>query len=108
MEREAGDPGYWDDHQAAQRKMQQLGRLKDTVNLWRELESRSKNLIELTELAVNEDDSSLQGQLASESEELALRLAREEINLTLTGPYDERAAIVTIRCLLYTSPSPRD
>ena len=58
MEREAGEPGYWDDHQNAQRKMQQLGRLKDTVNLWRDLESRSNNLSELTELAIAEDDSS--------------------------------------------------
>ena len=97
MEREAGEPGYWDDHQNAQRKMQQLGRLKDTVNLWRDLESRSNNLSELTELAIAEDDPSLQDQLESESEVLSSMLAREEINLTLSGPYDERPAIVTIR-----------
>ena len=48
MEREAGEPGYWDDHQNAQMKMQQLGRLKDTVNLWRNMESTSQNLVELT------------------------------------------------------------
>ena len=74
-----------------------MGRLKDTVNLWRDLESRSNNLSELTELAIAEDDPSLQDQLESESEVLANMLAREEINLTLSGPYDERPAIVTIR-----------
>ena len=97
MEGEAGEPGYWDDHQVAQRKMQQLGRLKDIVSLWRDLESRSKNLVELTELALAEDDPSLQEQLESESDELTQTLAHEEINLTLSGPYDERPAIVTIR-----------
>ncbi len=96
MERESAEPGYWDDHQAAQRKMQQLGRLKDTVALWRDLESRSQNLIELTDLALAEDDSSLQEQLAAESEELSHAMAREEINLTLSGPYDDRPAIVSI------------
>ena len=96
MECEAGEPGYWDDHQTAQQKMQQLGRLKDTVTLWRDLESRSQNLVELTELALVEDDPSLQEQLEFESEELATALAREEINLTLSGPYDERPAIVSI------------
>jgi len=96
MEREAAEPGYWDDHQTAQRKMQQLGRLKDTVTLWRDLESRSQNLVELTELALAENDSSLQAQLESEGEELTQALAREEINLTLSGPYDDRSAIVTI------------
>ncbi len=96
MEREAAEPGYWDDHQTAQRKMQQLGRLKDTVTLWRDLESRSQNLVELTELALAENDPSLQAQLESEGEELTQTLAREEINLILSGPYDDRSAIVTI------------
>jgi peptide chain release factor 2 len=97
MEREAGEPGYWDDHQTAQIKMQQLGRLKDTVNLWRNMESTSQNLVELTEMALAENDTSLQEQLESESEELTRILAREEVNLTLAGPYDERPAIVSIR-----------
>ncbi|MCH8799903.1 MAG: peptide chain release factor 2 [Chloroflexi bacterium] len=96
MEREAAEPGYWDDHQSAQRKMQELGRLKDTVALWRDLDSRSQNLVELTELALAEDDPSLQEQLETESEELTKALAREEISLTLSGPYDDRPAIVTI------------
>ena len=97
MEREAGEPGYWDDHQTAQMKMKQLGRLKDTVNLWRNMESTSQNLVELTEMALAENDTSLQEQLESESEELTRTLAREEVNLTLAGPYDERPAIVSIR-----------
>ena len=96
MEREAAEPGYWDDHQSAQMKMQQLGRLKDTVNLWRGLESSSKNLVELIEMALEENDVSLQEQLEDESQELTRLLAREEINLTLAGPYDDRPAIVSI------------
>ena len=96
MERESAEPGYWDDHQSAQMKMQQLGRLKDTVNLWRGLESSSKNLVELTEMALEEKDVSLQEQLEAESQELTRLLAREEINLTLAGPYDDRPAIVSI------------
>ena len=76
--------------------MQELGRLKDTVTLWRDLESGGRNLLELTELAMAEDDSSLQEQLEAEADELARLLAREEINLTLSGPYDQRPAIVSI------------
>ena len=96
MEREAGEPGYWDDHQAAQLKMQELGRLKDTVSLWRNLQSRSRNLMELTEMAMTEDDSFLEEQLETEAKSLEWDLAREEIGLTLSGPYDERPAIVSI------------
>ena len=76
--------------------MQTLGRLKDTVALWRDLESRGRNLLELTELAMAEDDLSLEDQLEAETGELSRLLAREEINLTLSGPYDHRPAIVSI------------
>ena len=87
---------FWDDHQAAQRKMQELGRLKDTVSLWRGIEGRGNGLLELTELAIAEDDFSLEEQLTAEVAELARDLAREEVVLTLSGPHDQRSAIVSI------------
>ena len=87
---------FWDDHQAAQRKMQELGRLKDTASLWRGIEGRGNGLLELTELAIAEDDFSLEEQLTAEVAELARDLAREEVVLTLSGPHDQRSAIVSI------------
>ena len=87
---------FWDDHQVAQRKMQELGRLKDTVSLWRGIEGRGNGLLELTELAIAEDDFSLEEQLTAEVAELARDLAREEVVLTLSGPHDQRSAIVSI------------
>ncbi len=97
MESETAIPGFWDDSREAQRKMRQLGRLKDTVSLWRDLQDRSKTLIELVELAQEEDDSSLTEDLEAEAEAISRILGREEINLTLSGYYDDRAAIVTIQ-----------
>ena len=82
--------------QQAQRKMQQMGRLRDTLSLWREFESRCRDLIELTDLAIEENELSIQEELETGAAELGLELAREEIKLTLSGPYDERSAIVAI------------
>jgi peptide chain release factor 2 len=96
MEQEAAQPGYWDDPREAQKKMQQLGRLKDSVELWRGLQSQTGSLLELTELALSEGDDSLQDQLQEEVDQISQSLAREEVNLTLSGPYDDRPAIVTI------------
>jgi len=76
--------------------MQQLGRLKQTVGLWRDLQSQARTLLELADLALEEADSSLQNQLQAEADGLARTLAREEINLTLSGPYDDRPAILSI------------
>ena len=80
----------------AQRQMQKMGRLRDAVTIWRGLESRSTELLEFTELAIAEDDSSLEEQLGSDAASLVRELEREEIKLTLSGPYDDRSAIVTI------------
>ena len=76
--------------------MQQMGRLRDVVSLWRGLESSSSDLLELTELAIEEEDYSLEEQLETDVGFLVRKLAREEIKLTLSGPYDGRSAIVTI------------
>lgn len=76
--------------------MRQLGSLKDRVTLWRDLQSQANSLLELTDLALEEGDYSLQEQIEAEAEQLGRTLAREEINLTLAGPYDDRHAIVSI------------
>ncbi len=97
MEAAAAAPGFWDDHRVAQVQMQQLGRLKDQVTLWRTLRSDAASALELTELALEEGDDSIQEQLEAEAAGLTRSLEREEINLTLSGDYDDRPAIVSIR-----------
>ena len=97
MEQESATPEFWDDSRQAQGKMQQLGRLKETVTLWRGLQARSKALLDLVDLTLEEQDDSLEEELKTEAEELVRLLDRGEINLTLSGPYDDRPAIVTIQ-----------
>jgi len=96
LEKEAADPAFWDDSRQAQRKMRQLTRLKETVDIWRGLTSRSTSLLELTDLAIQEGDTSLLDDLDQEASEISQILAREEVNLTLSGTYDDRSAIVSI------------
>ena len=76
--------------------MQQLGRLKEIVALWRGLESQAATLLELTDLAIEDADAALAEELTAAINQLAKDLAREEIALTLAGPYDDRPAIVSI------------
>ena len=76
--------------------MRRLGRLKDTVSLWRNLAAEAATLLELTELELEESDDSLLEQIGSDALQLSMTLAKEEIALTLAGPYDDRPAIVSI------------
>ena len=87
---------FWDDSQAAQRKMQHLARLKEQVELWQGLGERTAALLELTDLAIHEGDGSLEEQLRAESEEVSRILEQEEFQLTLSGSYDDRSAIFSI------------
>ena len=96
MEREASEPGYWDDPRRAQGEMRTLGRLKETVSLWRDMESQASTLLELAELADEDGDEAMLDQIAGDASLLSRQLSREEIALTLAGPYDDRPAIVSV------------
>ena len=76
--------------------MRHLGRLKALGELWRSLEARTASLIDLTELAIAEDEDSLEDQMRAECEEISSILKGEELRLTLSGPYDERPAILSV------------
>ena len=89
-------PSFWDDSKDAQRKMQQLARLKEGVELWRSLRATTVSLLELTDLAIDAGDISLEEQLRAEAEEISRTLGQEEFRLTLSAPYDERSAILSI------------
>ncbi len=76
--------------------MRALGQLKDTVSLWRGMESQAATLQELAELAAEDGDESLLEQIAADAATLARSLSKEELNLTMSGPYDDRPAIVSV------------
>ena len=89
-------PSFWDDPQEAQKKMQHLARLKETVELWVGLAKRAGSSLELTDLAIEDGDVSLEEQLRADAGEISRVLEREALQLTLSGPYDERPTILSV------------
>ena len=96
LEEETGSPSFWGNPQDAQRKMQHLARLKERAELWRGLEKRTASLLELTDLSVEEGDASLETDMRAEVQEISLVLEKQEFQLTLSGPYDDRPAILSV------------
>ena len=76
--------------------MKRLAELNATVETWRGLERRTSDLRELIDLAEAEKDTTLTGDLEREAAALATRLDRLELELTFSGPYDARSAILAI------------
>ncbi|MBF8266505.1 MAG: peptide chain release factor 2 [Dehalococcoidia bacterium] len=76
--------------------MVHLAELKDVVDAWRKLESRASSAHDLVDMALDEGDTSLEESLSQEAEALSRELQAREFQLTLSGEYDIRNAILAI------------
>ncbi len=96
LEKASTVPSFWDDPPSAQRQMQLLSRLQEAIHLWRGLKFQVDGLLELVELAIEADDVEMAAEIQAESQQVSGKLDREELQLTLSGPYDDRPAVVSI------------
>jgi len=100
LEQEASDPKLWDDQANAQRVTSDLSHAQGELRRVEELRRRVDDLPVLYEMAAEEEGASAAEALAEADAELkALRadLEAEEVRTLLSGEYDEREALVTIR-----------
>jgi peptide chain release factor 2 len=94
LERRSLEPGFWEDAQRAQRVMRHLGQLRNRVETFTTLGSRIDDLADLTELAA--DDPDLKAEIDRDREDVEGKLAALEIELAMTGPYDDHEAILIV------------
>lgn len=94
MDAETVAPGFWDDQQAAQKKMQELSLLREVVDTWDALGGRAHDALELCGMA--EDDPAMLTELEGEAAALEEELDRREFQLALSGPHDADSAILSI------------
>jgi peptide chain release factor 2 len=101
LEHEASDPKLWDDQANAQRVTSELSHTQGELRRIEELRGRLDDLPVLYELAADaEDGAEAANTLAEADAELkALRADIEaaEVRTLLSGEYDEREALLTIR-----------
>lgn len=96
MENRINRSDLWDDPAAAQKVMQEVTRQKDKVNTFEEMKQETENTATLWELAVEEDDSSLEDEIAASVKKLKQRFDQLELEILLSGPYDRNNAILTL------------
>ena len=76
--------------------MRQLGAAKNKVETWRQLEKEITELLEMTTLAIEENEQSLREEIQQRIEEMTSQLDKLETTLLLSEEYDVRAAILTV------------
>ncbi|CKS09417.1 peptide chain release factor 2 [Mycobacterium tuberculosis] len=100
LEHEASDPHLWDDQTRAQRVTSELSHTQGELRRVEELRRRLDDLPVLYELAAEEAGAAAADAVAEADAELkSLRADIEatEVRTLLSGEYDEREALVTIR-----------
>jgi peptide chain release factor 2 len=74
--------------------MKRLGAARTRLDRWERFRARARDLVELAPLA--ERDAAMEADVSRELEELAGEVQRASIEAQLSGPYDERNAVVAI------------
>ena len=97
LEEEAAKPNLWDNPDEAQQVTSKLSRLQSEVRGAEEIRQRLDDVGVLLELAEDEDDGDARSEVESELAGVHKQIADLEIRTLLSGEYDERDALITIR-----------
>ncbi|MEP1062092.1 peptide chain release factor 2 [Stenomitos frigidus AS-A4] len=96
LEQVAAQPDFWNDQTTAQRTLQELNDLKahlEQLDQWQTNLDDARAVLELLEL---EDDESLLQEAHSNVTQLSQELDQWELQQLLSGPYDQKGAVLTI------------
>jgi peptide chain release factor 2 len=96
MERQSGEPDFWQDPASANQAMRQLSILKEETGSWRKIEQKVNELDELIDISLQEGDTSLEQEIQSEVARLTSELDRLDFQMLFSGEYDRLDALLAI------------
>ena len=91
-----GEPSFWDNPEEAQKVAQVVTQLKDEVGIFRSLETRSEDLEVMLELAMEEEDADIVGEIEQSLTSVRADIEHLELGMLLSGEYDANNAILTL------------
>lgn len=97
LEQEASDPNLWDDQSRAQKVTSELSHAQGELRRVEELRQRVEDLPVLYELAAEDGGADEVAEADAELAKLRVDIEAMEVRTLLSGEYDEREAVVTIR-----------
>ena len=97
LEKQAASPDLWDDPERGQQVTSELSHKQSQLRRMAELRQRVDDLGVLHELAQAEGDQSSKAEATAELAGLAADVDKVEVRTLLSGQYDNRNAVVTVR-----------
>lgn len=96
LEKEAMAPDFWGNSQRVQTVNQRIAALKDEIGEYEKLKGAVDDLQVLIELAIEENDTSLEAEIQNGIATVNTQLEKMELRLMLNGEFDENNAILNI------------
>lgn len=97
LEHEASDPNLWDDQTRAQKVTSELSHAQSELRRIEELRQRLDDLPVMYELAAEDGGADDVAEADAELKQLREDIEAMEVRTLLSGEYDEREALLTIR-----------
>jgi peptide chain release factor 2 len=97
LEEQSAAPDLWNDQEHAQKVTSRLSRLQSEVERIMSLRVRLDDLSVLVDLAVEESDPGTVDEVRREVNKIQPEIQALEVRTLLSGEYDERDALITIR-----------
>ncbi len=89
------DPTFWDDADKARDISQKATEAKSAYEIYTDTFHRVESLKDILDMALEENDESMEEEIQTEMEQLKAILDKQEIEMLLSDQYDKNNAIVT-------------
>lgn len=97
LSEQAAAPDLWDDQEAAQAVTSQLSHAQHELKRLEDMQARIDDLEALVELGSEENDAETLAEAQAELDDIREELNELEVRTLLSGEYDHREAVITIR-----------
>jgi len=87
---------FWNNRKQAEQTSRQARMLKDSIVSWEDLQAQLQDLVELHEMASEENDTDTLGEIEADSEQLVISVEGLEFRTMLDGDDDAKNAILVI------------
>ncbi|HWH24768.1 MAG TPA: PCRF domain-containing protein, partial [Candidatus Limnocylindria bacterium] len=96
LDEQASTPDFWSDQRNAKQVLRAAEGLRAEIETWNALLARTQDMLELAGLADESGDAEMAAGVEVEQAAIAADYERLRTSLLFSGPYDERAALLTV------------
>jgi len=96
LREKSSQPDFWNNNQRAREVTQRMARLEEDVSNYHQIHGQLEDLKELVELAIEEEDESINDEINAEVETVKEELGELEFKLMMDGEHAQNNAILSI------------